>query len=75
MANIAGYILASVIILALSPLGIVLAGSVGLSLANSIPLSILLNIMHKYTDEQKKTVLCLFNPFLYMHKVAFNYIF
>ncbi len=42
MANIAGYILASVIILALSPLGIVLAGSVGLSLANSIPLILIL---------------------------------
>ena len=42
MVNIAGYILASVIILALSPLGIVLAGSVGLSLANSIPLILIL---------------------------------
>ena len=42
MANIAGYILASVIILALSPLEIVIAGSVGLSLANSIPLILIL---------------------------------
>ena len=42
MANIAGYILASVIILALSPLGIVLVGSVGLSFANSIPLILIL---------------------------------
>ena len=42
MANIAGYILASVIILALSPLGIVFAGSFGLSLANSIPLILIL---------------------------------
>ncbi len=42
MANIAGYILASVIILALSPLGIVLTGSIGLSLVNSIPLILIL---------------------------------
>ncbi len=42
MANIAGYILASVIILALSPLGIVLAGSIGVSLVNSIPLILIL---------------------------------
>lgn len=42
MANIAGYILASIIIIALSPLGIVLAGSIGLSLVNSIPLILIL---------------------------------
>ena len=42
MANIAGYILASIIILSLSPLGIVLAGSIGVSLVNSIPLILIL---------------------------------
>ena len=38
MVNIAGYILASIIILALSPLGIVMVGYFGLSLTGSIPL-------------------------------------
>ena len=42
MANIAGYILASIMILALSPFGIVLAGSIGVSLVNSIPLILIL---------------------------------
>lgn len=38
MANIAGYILASVIILMLSPLGIVIIGSFDLSFTNVIPI-------------------------------------
>ncbi len=49
MANIAGYILASIIIIALSPLGIVLAGSIGLSLVNSIPLILILITVLRFT--------------------------
>lgn len=42
MANITGYILASIMILALSPFAIVTFGSFGLSLDNSIPLILIL---------------------------------
>ncbi|MCW1294721.1 MAG: hypothetical protein OH338_05830 [Candidatus Parvarchaeota archaeon] len=38
MTNIVGYILASIMILALSPLGIVIVGSFEVSLANVIPI-------------------------------------
>lgn len=38
MANIVSYILASIIILALSPLGIVLVGSFGVSFTNVLPI-------------------------------------
>ena len=49
MANIAGYILASIMILALSPLGIVIVGSFEVSFANVIPTILVMIIILGFT--------------------------